>query len=194
MEINELFTGYISVAQSQHTREELRDRASYRPRLRLRDVAKIAEDFPTAMWKPSPGTAKTGCARMSSSTVLISMEAASLCQYFRRMDGSLAEVIERAITRKEKICAAEERDDPHPPQQGLSLFHRCVSAALESLAERLANSPFRENWFHSSYCSNTDGRHSHYTLMGCKVAGDPRAICRLCTVRALAESSRRCCA
>ncbi|TCP89649.1 hypothetical protein C8J31_102829 [Rhizobium sp. PP-CC-2G-626] len=154
------------------SREEARDSAAYRPKLRLRDLAKIAKQFPdrniveVVTHHHNSGICADDLIDNPdfgvSSRVYISTSAPR--------EGSLADVIDQAIAGKEAKSGPDKGETVLIIDNRTSVyFVDEVTDALGSLTRRLAASPFKEIWFYNGYCSDHDGRNGQYTMIGCKL-------------------------
>lgn len=153
------------------TREEVRDNASYRPQLRLRDLAKIAGNFPDQDIVEAVARHRENGVRPDDLVDNPDFGQAEriYVSTSESRDGTLAEIIDRAIESKENKSAPGKEETVLIVDNRTSVYfiHEII-AALEALNGRLANSPFREIWFYNGYCSDNDGRRGQYTFIACK--------------------------
>ena len=177
------------------TREEARDNASYRPQLRLRDLAKIAGNFPDQDIVEAVARHRENGVRPDDLVDNPDFGQAARMYISTSVprDGTLAEIIDRAIEGKEGKSAPGKEETVLIIDNRTSVyFIDEVITAFEALNGRLASSPFREIWFYNGYCSDNDGNHGQYTFIRCKATQETeRLFCRGRIVKMLAAMARR---
>lgn len=157
------------------SREDMRARNSQSENLRLRDLRKIADLFPDDQLSQKieayerdgilPNDLVTNPLHNEGKTILV---AAGLPP-----EAPLSELIDRAIkTKEDKGHGKKENTILIIDNRTSTYYVDDMTNALETISERLSESPFKEIWLYTGYCSDWDGNNGQYTIIAVKAPNE----------------------